>query len=272
MNWLRVTKKNPCPVCGKPDWCGVSADGTMAICMRRPSPHPARNGGSLHILSDPIPKYSLPPPSPPRKPKIAVLYFWEKWRRKTDPYELEDFADALGVDACALDRIGAARARNAWVFPMRNGAGQIVGIRFRGDDGGKWALRGSAEGLFFDATAPDDRTAIICEGPTDTAAVMTLGYYAVGRPSCRGAVQHTKDLLKRQHIKRAVIVSDNDEIDPHTGRRPGQSGAAALAAQLSGILTKIITPPAKDIRQAVAGGLSRTAFETLLSVTQWRDN
>lgn len=33
-NWQEASKQQPCPICGKPDWCSVSADGQMAICRR----------------------------------------------------------------------------------------------------------------------------------------------------------------------------------------------------------------------------------------------
>jgi hypothetical protein len=33
--WLLVTEESPCHVCGKSDWCSVSADGKMAICRRK---------------------------------------------------------------------------------------------------------------------------------------------------------------------------------------------------------------------------------------------
>jgi hypothetical protein len=32
--WRRVTPAQSCPVCRKPDWCSVSADGTVAACRR----------------------------------------------------------------------------------------------------------------------------------------------------------------------------------------------------------------------------------------------
>lgn len=32
--WQRVTRSHPCPICGKPDWCAVSADGRLARCQR----------------------------------------------------------------------------------------------------------------------------------------------------------------------------------------------------------------------------------------------
>jgi hypothetical protein len=33
-NWRRVTAHSPCPVCKSTGWCSVSADGTLATCMR----------------------------------------------------------------------------------------------------------------------------------------------------------------------------------------------------------------------------------------------
>jgi len=33
--WPLVTEESPCHVCGKPDWCSVSADGKKAICRRK---------------------------------------------------------------------------------------------------------------------------------------------------------------------------------------------------------------------------------------------
>src|SRR5262249_50568008 len=32
--WRRVSPKYPCHICGKPDWCLISPDGTVAACMR----------------------------------------------------------------------------------------------------------------------------------------------------------------------------------------------------------------------------------------------
>ena len=49
-----VSKKDPCPVCGKPDWCLVAADGSAAICQRieQGSRKHCGEAGWLHILSD----------------------------------------------------------------------------------------------------------------------------------------------------------------------------------------------------------------------------
>ncbi|MTI80001.1 MAG: DUF3854 domain-containing protein [Firmicutes bacterium] len=46
----RVSYRQPCPICGKPDWCGFNSK--IAICMRVQSSYPVRNGGWLHKLKD----------------------------------------------------------------------------------------------------------------------------------------------------------------------------------------------------------------------------
>ena len=32
--WKEVSKSNPCPICGKPDWCSASENGDAALCRR----------------------------------------------------------------------------------------------------------------------------------------------------------------------------------------------------------------------------------------------
>ena len=48
----RVNRRNPCPVCGKPDWCLVAEDGSAAICPRTPdgAVKDIPGSGWLHIL------------------------------------------------------------------------------------------------------------------------------------------------------------------------------------------------------------------------------
>lgn len=51
---LRVTRKHKCEVCGHPDWCGYSADGELAFCMRisAGSFMQAANGAYVHRLRE----------------------------------------------------------------------------------------------------------------------------------------------------------------------------------------------------------------------------
>lgn len=32
--WATVSRQHPCPMCGRPDWCSISADGVWALCRR----------------------------------------------------------------------------------------------------------------------------------------------------------------------------------------------------------------------------------------------
>jgi len=50
----RVDRRFPCAICGKPNWCSISASGNLAICMRveKGSTKRSRNGGFVHILCD----------------------------------------------------------------------------------------------------------------------------------------------------------------------------------------------------------------------------
>jgi len=63
--WLRVNRHNPCPICGKSDWCLLSDDGKAAICARIESNRPAgtKGAGWIHHLDTAT-------PLPPTKPRL----------------------------------------------------------------------------------------------------------------------------------------------------------------------------------------------------------
>lgn len=53
--WRRVSKRWPCSICGRPDWClyaGPNGDPTAAICPRVESGKRAGEAGWLHRLRD----------------------------------------------------------------------------------------------------------------------------------------------------------------------------------------------------------------------------
>lgn len=86
---------------------------------------------------------------------------------------------------------------------------------------------------------------LVCEGPTDTAALLDLGLSAVGRPSCSGGVKLLVELVKQRRPAEVVIVADGDA--------PGQRGAGNQAAVLVAYCAavRIIAPPVgiKDARE-----------------------
>ena len=85
---------------------------------------------------------------------------------------------------------------------------------------------------------------VVAEGPTDTAALLDLGFQAVGRPSAMGGMRLLVEAALKWRPREVVIVADDDG--------PGQRGAANLARQAAVYceVVRVITPPggAKDAR------------------------
>jgi len=179
------------------------------------------------------------------------------WRAQTKLEWIEQFAMQLGVAPAALSALGCVWAsdHNAWAFPMCDGQSKQIGIRLRTLAGKKFAITGSHSGVFV-PSMPAQRELIICEGPSDTAAALTLGFFAMGRPSCLGQEAIIYDFIRIQGVRRVIICADHDD--------PGQQGAERLQAALK-VPSIIFTPPGKDIREAVQNGLTR---EIMLSLTK----
>ena len=59
--WQRVSRRRPCPVCNKRDWClfaGRPENPTAAICARVESPKRCGEAGWLHVLHDDGPTWA----------------------------------------------------------------------------------------------------------------------------------------------------------------------------------------------------------------------
>ncbi len=72
--WIRVTKNNLCPVCGKPDWCVISRNEKVVICARIENDKPAGNKGAgwIHTFNSSTPLLPLKPKQPERESQKAV--------------------------------------------------------------------------------------------------------------------------------------------------------------------------------------------------------
>ena len=255
-NWQRVSRRRPCPVCGRPDWCLYTGDldaPTAAICQRIASPKRCGEAGYLHRLrDDPLRparatrRVFVPTNTPPEKSIFDFGAYARQCHLACIPDVLRRFGEQIGVSAASLRRlyVGWSPQHGAWTFPMSDAAGNVVGIRLRCPNGRKLAVKGGREGLFL----PDNLSAggqlLIAEGPTDTAALLDCGFSAVGRPSCTGGTRHLVTFLHQMTVLEVVIVADGDA--------PGQAGAERLAATLAAYcsMVKVITPPAqyKDAR------------------------
>jgi hypothetical protein len=261
----------PCPVCGKPDWCGISADGCIAVCMRIQSSRPSRNGGWTHIIQyrTRCPHPSLNTTCPGRRFDAAKYH--AAIRAEWDHVWLDGTAMLLNVDRDALDRLkpGWDSFNRAVGFPMLDDKGGVIGIRLRSSTGHKWAVAGSQDGLFYDPemTLGNDGELVVCEGPTDTAAAYTLGLCAVGRSTCKTGVGLIKSLARRFRARLVTVVCDNDGWKKMAGRRvrPGLDGAISLCREM-GRQYRIVVSPAKDIRTWLAEGLTLKEFREYADV------
>ncbi len=254
-DYRRVAKERPCPICGKGDWCLVKRGHppTSAICSRIESPTRWADAGWIHRLANDI--------SVPRRTRrfrivgmVADSRFEEMaqaYMAAAQPVPLERFARSLGLTVESLRRLRTGWTGRSWSFPMQDKSGAVCGIRLRSPWGKKFSERGGHEGLFVPQVLTGVDPLVIAEGPTDTAALLDLGFDSIGRPSCSGGVRLLADFVRRGDWKRHVVFADADG--------PGLDGALALARVLAPISRdlRVIVPPAKDARAWKNAGASR---------------
>ncbi len=262
----RVSRANPCPVCGKPDWCLVAGDGSAAICQRiqEGSVKSCGNAGYLHILAD------RPKNQQRRSQRRFTVeqddrqdkdfsFLQQQYSRQIKDEQFNSLSRQLGVSTQSLKRLRIGWDGKAYTFGMSNDFGKkIVGIRRRFLNGQKVSLTGSKTGLFIPADLLSEGLLLICEGPTDTAAALDLGFDAIGRPNCNSKIEMTAKAARgRTEI---VIVGDNDEV----GRAGAEKLADALVLHYPSV--KIIYPPdgIKDLRQWFRAGLKSCELQKII--------
>jgi len=251
--WMRASRQTPCPVCEKPDFCTFSADGKVAKCMRVESSKPVASGGWVHRLDG---TNFAPPPAPLARAERTdeqLDALWkprvERWRRGA---EVTRLADTLGVSAASLVAIHCGWDGAAWTVPERNGAGLIVGVSRRFNDGSKKCIRGSRRGLTYSPQWSDvPGPVLLVEGASDVAAGITMGLATIGRPSNVGGVPMLVQLLGG-HAQRVVIVVAERDKKPD-GRYPGLEGARTVCKELSRRLAnrvscRLLPGSSKDLR------------------------
>jgi hypothetical protein len=253
--WRAVTQRKPCPICGKPDWCTVTNDA--AICMRVAdgairSIDMDHGTGYLHRLTADTqiirPTYSAGPTEADFELDYDAIF--RRWSRDTTDAAIVALAQSLGVSGQALKRLEPAwcAERECWAFPMHDDRRQVIGVRLRAD-GAKFAVTSSKSGLFIPTGLNSSSPLFICEGPTDTAAALTLEVEAIGRPSCSGGTEHLCNLLQVSRRRDVTIIADNDG--------PGRAGGKRLADRIVGIcrsVTLFTAAPHKDLRAWLRAG------------------
>ena len=249
--WIRVSREKPCPVCNKFDWCLYAVNGSAAICPRAEKGSVAYIDGSgwLHKFGDdtsPKPRLrAAPKPLPEHNSVLSQIF--DNYRGQMNKDVLESLSADLGITAKSLDRmqVGFSNTNHAYAFPMLRSGNRFLGIRFRSQNGSKFAAKGSKQGLFVPSSFTLSRGVIVCEGPTDTAAMLDIDFNAIGRASCNSGDRLIKELVKNNPV---AILADADDA--------GRIGAKRLAAKFS--RSVIIEPDGcKDAREWVASGVTR---------------
>ena len=253
MSWHRVNQKTPCLVCGRADWCGYTTDGAHR-CMRvslapegmRVIQSDASGGYTYRVIGEVV-----SPSMAVRVPPLAPTINWEPVVQAfhADGFGyLRNLASELNVteDSLIDMRVGWSDRHGAWTFPMWQ-YGKISGVRLRRPDGKKLCITGSKEGVFYAPTLVQPEEIYVVEGASDTAALLSIGIYAVGRPAALGGL----DALARiVGAKRVTIIADADEA--------GRRGASVTLRRLSGVAagTRVIEPQrgAKDVREWIQKG------------------
>ena len=257
----RVTKANPCSVCKKDSWCLVGK--SLCICMRIQSEKPKNFRGGEVGWIHPLDGNALPTPyvKPTPLPVINVSQIIRGWALNTTRRAVSNLASTLRVSCDSLYQLQFVQTDSDREFgiPMRDGYGNYTGIRIRHESGSKWAVPGSHAGIFIPNLQPQS-TSLILEGPTDTAAALTMGYYGLGRPSCSGGVPHLVTAVQRLKIQRVVIVADNDD--------PGIRGAQDLQRWLP-VPSCILVLPTKDLREAVKSGIDKSTIDSMIEQLVW---
>ena len=288
-----MTRREPCPICGKATWCGRSLDGRYAICMRTESSHPTRNGGWLFVFDEErlewvepqernAPQSRFNGPSAALRPlgrktiapRIESAYLAAEMAKDSDggwyAVDLVNYLlpgipfDAL-VDA--VNGLGIYLSRKHWqdgtlAIPMRNADGVPVGIRYRATNGGqKWSERGGRNGVFFAPrriASSRHRAIFVVEGFTDTLAMAAIGLPVIGRASCLTGAEEIATIVRRTAPACVYIIADNDATHFAAGKAymPGRRGADELAKRLSRPTAILFLGNHKDARDFITARLT----------------
>lgn len=192
----------------------------------------------------PVPQRAGPRPGKAGPGRPSNRQRWG-FPRPASRRELVAAADRLGgVTPGSLAALRVASFGDGLIFPMVNAGGEVVGWRFRAWSGRKWARRGGRNGLFVPRGLRPDAGLCVCEGPTDTAAVLGLGFRGFGLAAATSGLGDAVALLRRMRPPIVILLRDADAA--------GQRWAEKLGRRLSPeFRVRVWWPPAgaKDIRE-----------------------
>lgn len=268
-DYTRIGRGDECEICGHAGtgYCLRKRDGTAVICPRVESPHRRGAAGWFHRIGGEHPAPRIVRPPPRAEPETPHDWLAEsEWGPPVD----DDCAARLGVTRLSLEVLGARRYIGGLRFPMRDEHGACIGIRTRAWTGEKRAVTGSHNGLFIPAALLPDNMSdsrlpiiMVVEGPTDTAAILSVGILAVGLPSNAAGIEMAARLLNhwRPRIAAQFVQRDKPGSDAERGTLRGMMRLRSFYRDV-----KAIRPPpnVKDARAWLAAGMKRGMVEAML--------
>ncbi len=196
-----------------------------------------------------------------------TILSWYREEMEAMPGKLGELARELSVTEDSLKRLCVGwrpratersplgdDAGNCWIFPERDAAMRMIGLMRRYEDPklGKRMMYGGHRGLYIPIGWEEIPGPIyIPEGMSDTAALISAGRCAIGRPSAKGGAPYLVRLLRK--VVRQIIVLGERDPKPD-GSWPGKEGMDHIAKILSEQLRRSIgtqLPPQgfKDVRE-----------------------
>lgn len=282
-DFVRTTRANPCKVCGKHGWCTATTDGAVAKCMHidEGSFKQAEDGSGLtyfHRLIDDDSWRDRPraerKPRPALKVDRSLGKLASMASARISDQSVEQLGLELGLSPASLRRMSVGwitadqlaergtkcKGRGCWSFPMRDAKDQVVGIRLRTTDGFKYAVKTGDDhmgsGIFIPRGLGESGkpVVIITEGPTDCAALLDMGFDAIGRPSNTAGTDLIKMLIIHQmhayNWREAVILIDRDKPGSDASKNTWRGARTLAEALMSPRRSVRIIQPPKGINDA----------------------
>ncbi len=276
--WERVSARKVCPICEHDSWCSVleKPEGITVHCMRVKSDRPVKSGGWIHRNGTELGREYRQP----KKTEVRPVIDWNAKAEQCHAAGREmrrELTVELGVSLRSLDLLGVGetddyRGRVVSTWPERTGQLKTTGIVTRYGDGEKKMIKWSRHGLYiwrdwWKCSGP----ILLPEGGSDTAALISMGLSAIGRPSNIGGVNYLIGVLTNHSHRPIIVLGERDEKPEKRGQEktkhscpaeckgcmlchPGLAGAKQTAEALSKALGRRILmrlPPkgAKDVRE-----------------------
>ena len=247
----------------------VAPDRSAAICNRVEENATRRldGGGWLHVIKitdewmneEFIPRVHNALPE--HNEVLAIRA--RDWVSKCDLEKTNELAEILGVTISSLRllNLGWFPQNSSWVFPMQRNGSRLIGVRVRPRNGKKFAIKGSKNGLFIPNNLPDKGVVYVCEGESDTAAMLSCGLCAVGKSSCNSGDRLVGELLKNHEV---VVCADRDGV----GRKGAESLVNYLKIHASGVTMMLPPIKYKDMREWLHGEGKEEVYTTSKRISE----